>query len=52
MATLELELLGREATYDGRSLNLHPREFALLWRLSETPDEPVSREALIRDVWR
>ncbi len=52
MATLELELVAREATYNGKSLNLHPREFAILWRLAETPDEPVSRDTLLRDVWR
>lgn len=52
VSTLELDLIGREATYKGKSLNLHPREFSLLWRLAESPDEPVSREVLIRDVWR
>ncbi len=23
-----------------------------MWRLAETPDQPVSRETLIREVWR
>lgn len=52
MATLELDLLGRDVRYADKSLNLHPREFALLWRLADTPDEAVSRDALIQDVWR
>ena len=52
MATLELDLLGREATYEGKPLNLQPREFALLWRLADTPENIVDRETLVRDVWR
>jgi DNA-binding response OmpR family regulator len=52
MATLELDLLGREVRYAGKPLHLHPREFALLWRLTDTPDETVSRDTLIHDVWR
>lgn len=52
IATLELDLLGREAKYAGKPLNLHPREFALLWRLADTPDETVDRDTLVRDVWR
>lgn len=52
IATLELDLLCREATYAGKPLNLHPREFDLLWRLADTPDNPVSKETLIRQVWR
>jgi DNA-binding response OmpR family regulator len=50
LATLELDLIAREATYRGKPLNLHPREFALLWRLADTPDEPVSKTALTHDV--
>lgn len=52
LATLELDLLAREVTYRGKPLILHPREFALLWRLSDTPDEPVSKQALAQDVMR
>jgi DNA-binding response OmpR family regulator len=36
----------------GRRLGLHPREFALLWRLAECPGEDVSCAALVSDVWR
>lgn len=36
----------------GQWLALHPREFALLWRLAETPGRTVSQKALLADVWR
>lgn len=49
---LELDLLAREAYGHGKSLNLNPREFALIWRLADTPGEPVSKQDLIQDVWR
>lgn len=54
---LLLDLLHRDARFEGsgrssRWLALHPREFALLWRLADTPGERVSRERLLRDVWR
>jgi DNA-binding winged helix-turn-helix (wHTH) protein len=49
---LELDLLARVAFGRGEALNLNPREFALIWRLSDTPGEPVSKEVLIQDVWR
>jgi hypothetical protein len=52
LATLELDLLTREAYYRGKPLNLHPREFELLWRLSDNPDEPVSKQTLFKDIWR
>lgn len=47
-----LDLLYRDANANGRWLALHPREFALLWRLADGPGERVPRERLIRDVWR
>lgn len=49
---LELDLLAREAYGSGKPLNLNPREFALIWRLADTPGEPVSKQDLIHDVWR
>jgi DNA-binding response OmpR family regulator len=52
IALLELDLMSREASHDGKPLNLHPREFALLWRMAETPDEPVSKQTLALEVWR
>jgi DNA-binding response OmpR family regulator len=52
LATLELDLMARQARYLDKPLNLHPLEFALLWRLADTPDEPVSKQALVQDIWR
>lgn len=51
LGRLWLDLLTRDARVDGRRLRLHPREFALLWRLSELPGAPVTRRALLRDVF-
>ena len=49
---VRLDLLHRDASAGGRWLSLHPREFALLWRLADFPGERVPRERLLRDVWR
>lgn len=48
---LRLDLLTREAYAGRQALGLYPREFALLWRLAEEPGEPVSKRALLSDVW-
>jgi hypothetical protein len=50
-ASLRLDLLGRDGFVEGKPLGLHPREFALLWRLLEAPGEQVDKAALLRDVW-
>ena len=47
-----LDLFHRDGHIAGKWLGLHPREFALLWRLAETPDRRVSRRELLADVWR
>lgn len=47
---LELDPLARDAAIDGRRLRLFPREFALLWRLSEDPGAAIPRAELLRDV--
>lgn len=47
-----LDLVDRQAWCQGRSLGLHPREFALLWRLGEAAGLPVSQSLLLHDVWR
>jgi DNA-binding response OmpR family regulator len=52
LGPLSLDLLHRDARSDAGWLALHPREFALLWRLAERPGERVSRARLLRDVWR
>lgn len=49
---LVLDLFHRDARVDTHWLALHPREFALLWRLGEARGGPVSRQTLLRDVWR
>ncbi len=49
---LQLDLLLRDGRVEDKRLGLHPREFALLWRLAETPGEPVAAEALLSDVWQ
>ena len=49
---LKLDLLLREGFVAGKALGLHPREFALIWRLMETPGEPVEKVELLREVWR
>lgn len=52
LGVLQIDLLSREAFVAGRALALHPREFALLWRLADTPGEAVSPRELLTDVWR
>ncbi len=52
IASLCLDLLAREAYVDDRPLGLHPREFSLLWRLADSPGRAVSKQSLVRDVWR
>ena len=49
---LTLDLFHRDARAGERWLALHPREFALLWRLAERPGETVPRATLLREVWR
>jgi DNA-binding response OmpR family regulator len=48
---LMLDLLAREAWADGQPLGLHPREFALLWRLLDQPGQAVTKATLLREVW-
>lgn len=47
-----LDLRHRDARVGGTWLGLFPREFELLWRLSERPGERVTRRQLLKDVWR
>ena len=49
---LLLDLFHRDGYARGKRLGLHPREFALLWRLSDTPGVPVSQDRLLADVWQ
>lgn len=52
LGPLKIDLLAREGFVAGRALGLHPREFALLWRLADSPGEAVSPRELLSDVWR
>ena len=47
-----LDLFHRDARVEHRWLGLHPREFALMWRLADCPGERMTRRALLADVWR
>lgn len=49
---LTLDLLHRDGAVENRRLGLHPREFALLWRLADVPGEPVDKPQLLAEVWR
>lgn len=46
-----LDLFHRDGRVDDRWLALHPREFALLWRLAEQPGERITRQQLLAEVW-
>jgi two-component system copper resistance phosphate regulon response regulator CusR len=52
VADLALDLQTREVTRSGRTLALTPREFDLLAYLLRHQGQPVTRQALARDVWR
>lgn len=49
---LELDLMTRDAYVEGQAAGLHPREFALLWRLADAPGTPVGKRRLLREVWQ
>ena len=48
---LRLDLIAREAFAGGQPLGLHPREFALLWRLLDQPGHAIDKATLLREVW-
>jgi DNA-binding winged helix-turn-helix (wHTH) protein len=52
LGPLLLDLLMRDGFVGGRQLGLHPREFLLLWRLSDDPGRAVAAHELRSDVWR
>lgn len=49
---LQLDLLARDGLVASRPVGLHPREFAILWRLADLPGLAVSVLDLLSDVWR
>lgn len=48
---VQVDLRGTEVLRNGRLVNLSAREFQLLRFLIEHPDETLSRDVLLRDVW-
>ena len=52
VADLEMDLATRQVRRGGRTLNLTPKEFDLLWYLMRNHGHVVSREMLARDVWK
>lgn len=51
VGALEVDRRSQLVQTDGRRLNLTGREYALLVRLADCPDECVSRAQLLADVW-
>jgi DNA-binding response OmpR family regulator len=49
---VHLDLAGRRVTVDGTPVPLKPKEFELISYLARRPDVAVSRETLLRDVWK
>ena len=47
-----LDLLHRDGRVEDRWLDLHPREYELLWRLAQEPGYRMSKRQLLADVWR
>jgi two-component system, OmpR family, response regulator len=48
---LEMDLLTRKVKREGRSIELHPREFKLLEYLMRNADNVVTRTMLLENVW-
>ena len=48
---LALDLIDRTARRNGRDIELLPREFKLLEYLMRRPDQVVTRDMLLEDVW-
>jgi two-component system, OmpR family, response regulator len=49
---LEVDLIEQKAFRRGQSLNLFPREFALLEYFLRRPDQVITRLMLLNDIWR
>ena len=48
---VQLDILGRRATVDGRVIDLTAREFALLELLMRHPDQVLTRPQILSQVW-
>ncbi|PLK23036.1 hypothetical protein C0V72_11915 [Porphyrobacter sp. TH134] len=46
-----LDLFHRDGRVDDRWLGLHPREFALLWRLAQQPGALLTEAQLLAEAW-
>lgn len=51
IGTVRLDLLARDVFVGDRKAELHPGEFALLWRLADAPGVPLLKKELVTDVW-
>lgn len=49
---LEIDRVSHEVRRAGRSIELSPKEFALLQFLLRTPGQPVPRSAIVEHVWK
>ncbi|MDH2429591.1 response regulator transcription factor [Sphaerisporangium sp. TRM90804] len=52
VGALRVDPRGREASVDGRVLDLRPKEFDLLCYLAARPGEVVSKRELLSEVWQ
>jgi DNA-binding response OmpR family regulator len=48
---LFIDTISREVSVDGRRVQLTPKEYDLLFFLSQNPNKAYSREALLNEVW-
>jgi two-component system, OmpR family, response regulator len=48
---LEMDLIGRTVRYEGKLIDLVPREFKLLEYFMRRPGQTVTRAMLLEDVW-
>lgn len=52
VGSLSIDVAAREATLDGETLDLSPKEFDLLRVLAERSGDVVSKRELLAEVWR
>lgn len=52
IGAITLDLFHRDGRIADGWLGLHPREFALVWRLAQQPGERMTRRQLLAEVWR
>ncbi len=48
---LEIDMLGRSVSVDGKKIDLTPKEYDLLFYLVRNRNIALSRDTLLRDVW-